>query len=61
MSRREPGGLSRARHYTIARGSAYECLAVVDLLALERSADDFTEARILIDRMCAILTQLMRR
>ena len=51
----------RARYYTIARGSAYECLAVIDLLAIERSADDFSEARILIDRLCAILSKLMRR
>ena len=51
----------RARHYTIARGSAYECLAVVDLLALEQSPHDFSEARVLIDRLCAILTRLMRR
>jgi len=50
----------RARHYTIARGSAYACLAVIDLLALEQSNTGFSEARVLVDRLCAILTQLMR-
>ena len=51
----------RAHHSTSARGSVYECLAAVDLLALEQSPHGFSEARVLIDRLCAILTRLMRR
>ena len=50
----------RARHYTIARGSSYECLAIIDLLAIESIVPNISEARVLIDRLCAILTRLMR-
>ena len=51
----------RARHYTIARGSAVECLACLDLLELELSAPNTTEARAVILRLLNVLTTLIRR
>src|SRR5262245_2757168 len=38
----------RARAYTIARGSAVECLACLDLIELESSAPDVSEARVVL-------------
>jgi four helix bundle protein len=51
----------RARHYTIARGSAVECLACLDLLELELSAPPTDEARAIILRLLNVLTALIRR
>lgn len=51
----------RARHYTIARGSAVECLACLDLLELERSAPRTHEARLHLLRLLNVLTALIRR
>ena len=51
----------RARHYTIARGSAVECLACLDLLELELSAPSTTEARTVLLRLLNVLTALIRR
>ena len=51
----------RARHYTIARGSAVECLACLDLLELELSAPAMDEARTIFLRLLSVLTALIRR
>lgn len=51
----------RARHYTIARGSAVECLACMDLLELEQSAPRTAEARTVLLRLLNVLTALVRR
>ena len=51
----------RARHYTIARGSAVECLACLDLLELEQAAPSTAEARVVILRLLKVLTALIRR
>ena len=51
----------RARQYTIARGSAVECLACLDLLDLELARPDTTEARVVILRLLNVLTALIRR
>ena len=51
----------RARHYTIARGSAVECLACLDLLDLELSAPSTAEARLILIRLLDVLTALIRR
>ncbi len=54
-------GRDQARHYAIARGSAFECLAVLDLLDLEAAPPDSREARTVLLRMMAVLTALVRR
>ncbi len=54
-------GRDQARHYAIARGSAFECLAVLDLLDLEAVPPNSREARIVLLRMMAVLTALVRR
>ncbi len=51
----------RARHYTIARGSAVECLACLDLLELETSVEQMPEARVVLLRVLSVLTALIRR
>ena len=51
----------RARHYTIARGSAVECLACLDLLELELTAPSTNEARVVVQRLLSVLTALIRR
>lgn len=51
----------RARHYTIARGSAVECLACLDLLELEVGAPSTAEARAVLLRLLNVLTALIRR
>ena len=51
----------RARHYTIARGSAVECLACLDLLELELGAPSTDEARTTLLRLLNVLTALIRR
>ena len=54
-------GRDQARHYAIARGSAFECLAVLDLLELETAPPSSREARSVLLRLIAILTALVRR
>lgn len=51
----------RARHYTIARGSAVECLACLDLIDLEHWAPNTCEARVVLIRLLDVLTALVRR
>ena len=53
-------GRDRARHYTIARGSAVECLACLDLLDLEAGSPNTAEARALVIRLLDVLTALIR-
>lgn len=54
-------GRDQARHYAIARGSAFECLAVLDLLDLEPSLVGTRDARAVLIRLMAVLTALVRR
>jgi four helix bundle protein len=54
-------GRDQARHYAIARGSAFECLAVLDLLDLETSHVGSREARAVLHRLMAVLTALIRK
>jgi len=51
----------QARHYAIARGSAFECLAVLDLLELESAPPNSREARAILLRLMAVLSALVRR
>lgn len=51
----------QARHYAIARGSAFECLAVLDLLELEAAPPNSRDARNVLLRLMAVLTALVRR
>lgn len=51
----------RARFYTIARGSAVECLACLDLLELEVTLKSLPEARDRLRRIQNVLTALIRR
>ena len=55
------GPRDQARHYAIARGSAFECLAVLDLLELEITPPTAREAREILLRLMAVLTALARR
>ena len=54
------GGRDAARFYTIARGSALECAAILDALeALGTvAAPDFAEPRELLERVVSMLTKL---
>ena len=54
------GGRDAARYYTIARGSALECAAVLDAAeALGLTAtEDLVEPRELLERIVAMLTKL---
>ena len=54
------GGRDAARYYTIARGSALECTAVLDAAeALGLTAtEDLVEPRELLERIVAMLTKL---
>ena len=54
-------GRDQARHYAIARGSSFECLAVLDLLDLETAPPSSREARAILLRLMAVLTALIRR
>ena len=51
----------QARHYAIARGSAFECLAVLDLLELEAVRPNGSDAHTVLVRLMAVLTALVRR
>ena len=54
-------GRDQARHYAIARGSAFECLAVLDLLELEPATPCTSGARATLLRLLSVLTALIRR
>jgi four helix bundle protein len=54
-------GRDQARHYAIARGSAFECLAILDLLDLETAPVGSAQARVILLRLMAVLTALIRR
>jgi len=54
-------GRDQARHYAIARGSSFECLAVLDLLDLETAPASSPQARAVLLRLMAVLTALIRR
>ncbi len=54
-------GRDQARHYAIARGSSFECLAVLDLLDLETAPPSSRDARAILLRLMAVLTALIRR
>jgi four helix bundle protein len=51
-----------ARFYTIARGSALECAAILDAFEALRltDPDDLREPRELLERVVAMLTRLIR-
>jgi hypothetical protein len=51
------------RHYVIARGSALECRAILDLLGASGTgcASDLRDAAGLLDRITAMLTRLSSR
>jgi four helix bundle protein len=51
----------RVRHYTIARGSAVECLACLDLIEIETQALPMTQARTTLHRLLMVLSALLRR
>jgi four helix bundle protein len=51
----------RIRHYTIARGSAVECLACLDLLELETNAPSIATGREILGRVQMVLSGLIRR
>ena len=55
------GPRDQARHYAIARGSAFECLAVLDLLELEPNPPSTDAARATLVRLLNVLTALIRR
>ena len=55
------GPRDQARHYAIAHGSAFECLAVLDLLELETAPPSSREAQAVLLRLMAVLTALTRR
>jgi four helix bundle protein len=54
-------GRDQARHYAIARGSSFECLAVLDLLDLEAAPVASPHARVVLLRLMSVLTALVRR
>lgn len=51
----------RVRHYTIARGSAVECLACLDLIELEATPVTMPDARHRLLRLLMVLSGLIRR
>ena len=51
----------QARTFAIARGSAIECAAILDLLELESTNLDLSAARETLGRVCAMLTRLVLR
>jgi four helix bundle protein len=52
----------RARFYAIARGSAFECAAILDVLRLLEviSADTFRDGKVLLSRVVAMLSKMCR-
>jgi hypothetical protein len=55
---RDPG---KVTIMAIARGSSFECLAILDLLDLEAEVAGSDEARAILLRLMAVLTALIRR
>ena len=53
----------RGRYYAIARGSAMECAAIIDLLKLQglAEAESVSEAKRLLVRLVAMLSKMCRR
>ena len=51
----------KAKHYTIARGSAMECAAELDVLRIGEliDPDDYTRGIELLERIVAMLTKLI--
>ena len=58
----KPSPVDRARYHAIARGSAMECAALIDvcLLAEMISRDDAYDAKSLLVRIVAMLTKMCR-
>ena len=56
-------GADRRRYFEIARGSALECSAVQDVLQVCRamSVEENAKAKVLLDRIVAMLTKLGKR
>ena len=52
------GGRDAARHYTIARGSALECAAILDAIEALGAGTDLAEPRELLERVVSMLTKL---
>ena len=52
----------RRRYFSIARGSAMECAAVIDILRIQGCVDDATSARAkrLLERVVAMLSKMAR-
>lgn len=55
------GKRDQCRAYSIARGSAVECLAVLDLLDIEKNSPTTTEARATLLRLIFVVTRLINR
>jgi four helix bundle protein len=58
----KPTGKDRYRYHAIARGSAMECGAIVDMLRLQDliEAETATEAKSLLVRLVAMLSKMCR-
>jgi four helix bundle protein len=56
------GAADRARFHAIARGSALECAAVLDVLRLvgAASSDDVEQGKTLLSRIVAMLSKMCR-
>ncbi|HEY8040138.1 MAG TPA: four helix bundle protein [Polyangiaceae bacterium] len=56
------GAADRARFHAIARGSALECAAILDVLLLygAATANDVAEGKLLLSRIVAMLTKMCR-
>jgi four helix bundle protein len=55
------GKRDRERHWAIARGSALECAAALDVLYAEQSltGDAIAPAKVLLERVVAMLTKMV--
>lgn len=53
------GKRDQCRAYSIARGSAVECLAVLDLLDIEKIAPSTAESRATLLRLIFVVTRLI--
>lgn len=56
------GGADRARFHAIARGSALECAAILDVLQLLDAASpaDVDQGKLLLSRVVAMLSKMCR-
>lgn len=59
----ENGSAEQRRHYRAARGSAFECAAVLDVARARRALDGDRriEGRILLDRLVRMLSKMAPR